>query len=579
MSLRFKMALVIVVVIVFQGAMDFANQHFTVLPRFAELEQVEAIKDLTRVEEAIGQQIETIDVLAYDWAPWDDTYEFVVDANEDYIDSNLTDSLFTTGNLSLVYICDSSGEVIWGKVVDPESYEEIQLKEFPQDKIPVDHPLMSLHETDSFVKGIMLAGDRALMVASRPILNSDEEGPIRGAVIMGGFITQEIVAEIQDQVQIDLEIKPIIEGSLSRQQKNSLAQITPNAEYFLDKSDSAVLQGFTTYPDLSGSPLLMINASITRSIMKEGNAAIQNSIGSLILVGLVSLLTVWLFIDRWVVIRLKKLGGLFSGLGASHEFSVRTTVHGSDEVGQLGKVVNNMLARLQQYDKELHESEERYRYLVEAMGEGIVTVEMEDHALFSFANPAAEKLFGVGPGELVGRRLTEFCDAAELTRIEGQLEIRKTAKVSTYEMKVTRDDHTDRLVQVTASPRSNSDGKFIGSFSLLVDITDLKLAEEELRTSAAKTAQLEGIRKTVATLAHEINNPLTGVIGNMQYALEADDAQEVTTEVLNETMQAALRIRDVVEKLCNIREPSYRPYIGDKEIIDIRDNAGTNNSE
>lgn len=576
MSLRLKMALVIVVIIVIQGAMDFANQRYTVLPRFAELEQVEAIKNLKRVEEAIRQQVKQIDVLAYDWAPWDDTYEFVVDSNAAYIESNLVDSIFTTGTLDLLFICDTSGKVIWGKVMDPGSNEEIQLSEFPLDRFPADHPLLDHKEPGSSVQGIMLAGDRALMVVSRPILTSDEEGPIRGAMIMGTFLTSEIIAYLGDQVKIDLEIRPITGGSLSSQEKNSLAQITPNAQYFLDKSDNAVLQGYTTFPGISGSPLLMIKASIPRSIMFEGYAAIKHSMGSLILVGLVSLLTVLLFIDRWVLNRLKKLGALFSGLGASPDFSVRTTVGGSDEVGQLGQVVNKMLARMQQYDLDLHESEDRYRYLVESMGEGIVTIDMGDHALFSFANPAAEHLFGVGSGELVGRRLTEFCDPTDLKKIEEQLEIRKTGQVSTYEMQVIRDDDTKRQVQVTASPRFSKEGEFLGSFSLLVDITDLKLAEEELRSSAAKTAQLEGIHQTAATLAHEINNPLTGVIGNLLYAQEADDGHAMTPEMLSETMQAAQRIREVVDKLCKIQEPSLRPYIGEREIIDIRDDPGGN---
>lgn len=141
-------------------------------------------------------------------------------------------------------------------------------------------------------------------------------------------------------------------------------------------------------------------------------------------------------------------------------------------------------------EKAYTESEERYRYLFEAMGEGIVAIDMEDYACFSLANPAAEKLFGVGPGELVGKRLTDFCDEANIEIINKQLDIRRSGKPSTYEMMLQRADDERRHVQVTASPRYNSDGRFIGSLSLLLDITERKQAEKALLESKERAMAL-----------------------------------------------------------------------------------------
>lgn len=96
-------------------------------------------------------------------------------------------------------------------------------------------------------------------------------------------------------------------------------------------------------------------------------------------------------------------------------------------------------------------------------------------------------------------------------------------------------------------------------------------AEEELRQSQLLTAELKAVQRTVATLAHEINNPLTGIIGNLQMAtglnLDCDDGQKM----LAESLEAAKRIRDVVAKLSRLEEVGYRPYLGDRKIIDLRE--------
>ncbi len=96
-------------------------------------------------------------------------------------------------------------------------------------------------------------------------------------------------------------------------------------------------------------------------------------------------------------------------------------------------------------------------------------------------------------------------------------------------------------------------------------------AEEELRQFQLRTSELETIHRTVATLAHEINNPLTGVIANLQMISEQHIDAKERSEMLAESLLAAQRIRDVVDKLSQIKDPEYRPYFEHGEIIDLRD--------
>lgn len=138
----------------------------------------------------------------------------------------------------------------------------------------------------------------------------------------------------------------------------------------------------------------------------------------------------------------------------------------------------------QRAEEALRESETRYRTLVENQGEGICFV--DDHENLTFANPAANEIFGLPAGDLVGRNLKEFMPPEEFAVIRQETEIRRQGQTSTYESRIIRPDGQVRSLLVTARPRFDEDGSFLGTFSIFRDITNLKQAEALLRQAAER---------------------------------------------------------------------------------------------
>ena len=136
----------------------------------------------------------------------------------------------------------------------------------------------------------------------------------------------------------------------------------------------------------------------------------------------------------------------------------------------------------------LTESEERYRRLVEEMGEGIGESDVEER--FLFANRSAEELFGVPRSGLIGRSLFEFLDAEQAELVRQQTARRRNGERSSYELEITRPDMTKRTALVTASPRPGARGSFTGSFAIFRDISDRKQAEQRDRQHLEDTALL-----------------------------------------------------------------------------------------
>jgi PAS domain S-box-containing protein len=134
-----------------------------------------------------------------------------------------------------------------------------------------------------------------------------------------------------------------------------------------------------------------------------------------------------------------------------------------------------------QAEEALKESEEKYRNLIENQGEGVAVADMEE--LFIFANPAADRIFGVSPGGLIGRSLNEFTKPEHFSVIREQTATRREGVKSSYEVEILRPDGDKRTVLITAVPRFDQKNIFLGTFGVFRDITERKQAEEALRVS------------------------------------------------------------------------------------------------
>src|SRR5688500_5426522 len=110
MLLRSKMVLILSSVVVLYAAADHIAQRFMIAPSFSDLERVEAKKDRQRTVEAIKSEIRRLDMQCVDWAAWDDTYRYIVEPNQAYIESTLGRTGEFDDRFDLLILCRPGGE-------------------------------------------------------------------------------------------------------------------------------------------------------------------------------------------------------------------------------------------------------------------------------------------------------------------------------------------------------------------------------------------------------------------------------------------------------------------------------------
>jgi two-component system cell cycle sensor histidine kinase/response regulator CckA len=198
----------------------------------------------------------------------------------------------------------------------------------------------------------------------------------------------------------------------------------------------------------------------------------------------------------------------------------------------------------------LRQSEKRYRDLVENVAEGIGIVDPQE--TFLFANPAAEQIFGVGRGELVGRNLRDFVSAEAYEQVRAETERRRHGEKSSYELSIRRSDGEKRILLVTVVPHFGPEGEFLGAMGILRDVTELRQVEEHRRKLEAQlweVQKLESLGLLAGGIAHTFNNLLTTIGGYADLArAELGDPSPVA-EHLSAILEASAKARELTQQM------------------------------
>jgi PAS domain S-box-containing protein len=200
-----------------------------------------------------------------------------------------------------------------------------------------------------------------------------------------------------------------------------------------------------------------------------------------------------------------------------HNFSCNKVIQDGKVIGLEGFLIDN--TERKQAELNLIESERKYRLVIENVGEGIGFVNAEEE--FVVANPAAERIFGVGKGELLGKNLKGFLSEEQYLAILNQTTIRKKGQESTYEFELTRPDGKKRSIFITAVPQFDDNNKFIGTHGIFRDITEQKQLELSLKENETKLHQLNADKDLfISILSHDLRSPFNNLLGLSELLIE-----------------------------------------------------------
>ena len=233
--------------------------------------------------------------------------------------------------------------------------------------------------------------------------------------------------------------------------------------------------------------------------------------------------------------------------------AVHTTAAIRDPAGQFVRYQGTFVDVTEQREMErrLHREQEFARRLMDSFPDVVVALDTE--ARYTFASPQIFDVLGYRPDELIGTRMGSrtdphdraalldlFDDLISMRLSEGQIEYRTQHKNGAW-----------RVFRASARPLHDETGRITGVIASARDITD----QQRLQQQLIQSERLAAMGQMIAGVAHELNNPLTAILGVTEL-MRDQSTDENTHHQLDLAHRQARRAAHIVESLLVFSRPA-----------------------
>jgi PAS domain S-box-containing protein len=231
------------------------------------------------------------------------------------------------------------------------------------------------------------------------------------------------------------------------------------------------------------------------------------------------------------------------------ETSALTPFFGDDELSELEGLAGQ--ADLALARNELLDSQRRLAAIVESSDDAIISKTL-DGTITSW-NRGAERLYGYGPDEILGKPITILVPPERHDEIPTVLQrVAGNGSIEHYETKRRTKNGVTIDVSLTISPIRDGDGQVVGASTIARDVTERRKVEEE-RESAREQADRANRAKSefLSRMSHELRTPMNAVLGFAQL-LQLDHLEPEQQEATEEILKAGQHLLELIDEVLDI---------------------------
>lgn len=307
MTARFRILLIIIITLILFLGLVYIASRATLLDNYLKLEESDARQNLARALNGLDLQRQAFLTYNEDWAHWDDTYQFIQDGNEIYLEGNLNDTTFTTLSINLAFYIDNAGQRVFEgaynlvndtRTIIPASIEPYLASASTLRNLP--------NELDS-QSGYIMLPQGMMMVVSHNILTGERAGPSKGVLIWGRFIDEGFMDELREATRLNIDIFRVRDESLPQDILDIQPQILRNPEQaIIQPLNESQIAAYQIVPNINGRSSMIMRVTLGRDIYLQGQESIRLFTLSLLGAGIAFALVVGVLLDVTVTRRQEK---------------------------------------------------------------------------------------------------------------------------------------------------------------------------------------------------------------------------------------------------------------------------------
>lgn len=398
MKVRTKVILIIGPVIICMLLLLYLVNKVILLGGFAQLEEWLMRQNVERALKALHVEIDNLERINHDWASYEYTSTLIGNSGENYFEPSLIDETLQTLGIDFMAFVDDSGQIIMGRGFDRTNNKATPLSGEMRRHILAGGILY--RKTGKECKsGIIVLSEGPVLIASCPVFHVDNQGDACGNIIMGRFLEQKVIGQLSKITNLPIDIYSFTGKRIQDDVADKLQYAPSEKTFYVKLLNDHTIAGYVMIRDIYGGPGVILQAEMARMVYLQGQTAMVYILLIFLIAGFTFGVAVLLILEKMLLSRLAYLSDGVSAIGTGGDFSSRIVMRGNDECKTLADDINGMLAALEQSQKALRDSEERFRLLAENARDIVYRLRLVPEFVFEYISPALYSLAGYTPEE------------------------------------------------------------------------------------------------------------------------------------------------------------------------------------
>ena len=473
---------------------QFALSRIIIETRIVKNEQQELEEGVLRAKELIKLLLIQHDKVLHDWSSWDDAYNYILNRNEDFINSNLLLETYKGLNLSSVVITDNDFSVIYSRAFDSNFKDDPQLLDQILKETRASFPVVD--RINGTMGGLVRLNNLGVgLIIRRPVLHSSDSGDRVGWMFFVSSLDNELLNDYTRLMGIPVVFIPL--------QKQEYTENLQDNEIYIEQFEGLNTVASTVVRDIHNKQVAKILVSNDRSEFYKSQESVRKYYFAIFTLIIAFALFYYSFISKKILWRIESLISQINSIDA-YNSSRRTFIPGDNEIVELSTSVNTMLDVLENSHKVIEQKERYLANLINEIPTGIILIDPETHKILD-VNKHALKLLGKSIDEVAGQRCMG-CTCSENYR--DCFDLSRKQKIEGLK-RILVNSNGDSIPIMKSLTYIQRDGKnlILETFSDITEIEKVNQALEKSRESLEikveeRTARLSGI----------INTALNGII-------------------------------------------------------------------